>query len=113
MTRTPPACRALRLWLIAAMMALPLAVTLAQLAHAEGRGHNRGHGEYRDQGRGHDQRDRGYRQDRDRRGHNQGRYEGYFHRPDLYYSAPPVVVQHPAYSLPTRRVELGLPFFYR
>jgi hypothetical protein len=108
MTSTP-ARRALRFWLIAATLALPLAASLAQLAYAEGRGHDRGHGEYRDQGRGHDQRGRGYRQDRDSRGHN----EGYFHRPDLYYSAPPVVVQHPAYSLPAPRVELRLPYFYR
>lgn len=98
MIRTP-ARRALRLWLITATMALPLAVTLVQLAHAEGRGH--------------DQRDRGYRQDRKHRDHNQGRHEGYFHRPDLYYSAPPVVMQHPAYSLPAPRVEMRLPYFYR
>jgi hypothetical protein len=101
MTRTQSR-RAPSPWLLAATLALPLAAILAPPAHAQGRGHE----EYRDGGRG-------YWEGRDRRGYADDRRYGYYHRPDLYYSAAPVVVHHPTYYQPAPRVEFRLPYFYR
>ncbi len=37
----------------------------------------------------------------------------YDHRPDVYYSAPPVVYEPPAYQQPGPGLSLTIPFFYR
>jgi hypothetical protein len=109
----------LRLALLGATLALPLAATLVPPAHAQSR-EDRGHEGRSYEGRGHDDHGRGRAEDRRDRNRDQGRwrdqnsYGGYYHRPDLYYSAPPVVVQHPGYyRQPAPAFNFQVPFFYR
>jgi hypothetical protein len=58
------------------------------------RGHDEGRGHARDRWRDHD------------------RYDDYRHRPDVYYSAPPVIVAPRGYyTEPGVTLNFGLPFF--
>jgi hypothetical protein len=104
-------------WLLAALLAAPLVLggTVAKAAGHGGGRHDRGqasgprewnNGPHGPDRRGEARNERGW--------DDQGRHEGYYHRPDLYYSAPPVVVVHPDYyRQPASLFNLRVPFFYR
>ncbi len=91
-----PRRTALHVLLLATTLAVPLAAAFTPIAHAEG---------------GRDER---HEDRRDRDWDSRGRREGYYRRPDLYYSAPPVMVVHPDYyRQPAPGISFQLPFFYR
>ncbi len=81
-------------------LALPLAAAMASAAQAQA------------QGWGEPRRARDAHRERhwDREGHR----GGYYRRPNLYYSAPPVMVHHPDhYRRPEPGISFQLPFFHR
>jgi Ni/Co efflux regulator RcnB len=123
---------ALRVALLTATVAVPLGGVFAPPAQAQGWGEERRERErYNDRERSWDDRgrrdgyneraryseDRGRREsynERERYWDDGGRREGYYRRPDLYYSAPPVVVHHPDYyRQPSPGISFQLPYFYR
>jgi hypothetical protein len=105
---------ALRVTLLAATLAVPMAIAFAPPAQAQGWGEER---RERPDERGRQWDDRGRREgynQRERYWDDRGRREGYYRRPDLYYSAPPVVVHHPDYyRQPAPGISFQLPYFYR
>lgn len=93
---------ALRLAALAGLTAATLAGPLASSAWADN---------------DHDRRNEPHRQSEPHRqqAHRQEppHYGGYDHRPDVYYSAPPVVYEPPVYQQPGPVLSLTIPFFYR
>lgn len=86
----------LRVTLLCGLLAATLTGVLAGPALADGHDHDRNdHGHYR---QGHDEHGGWHRRGPPER-YDGPRYQGYYRRPDVYYSAPPVVYLPPGGSL--------------